>query len=252
MKSSSSRPFLPRKIRQPDLHSRYLEGPQQLSIIIPTLNESANIVRTLMAVQPLRSGGHEVILVDGGSDDDTLALSEGLVDQVLSGERGRARQMNLGARHAWGDTLLFLHADTLVPHDLIPRISHALASHQWGYFRVRLSGRHPLLRPVAWFMNLRSCLSGIGTGDQAIFVTKQLFLQCGGFAEIPLMEDIELCKRLKRIGRPACIRSQVITSSRRWEQNGILKTIWLMWQLRWAYYFGADPAELVKRYTPSP
>jgi rSAM/selenodomain-associated transferase 2 len=251
MKSSSSRPYLPRKIRQPQMQTSYLEGAQQLSIVIPALNESANIVRTLMALQPLRQGGHEVILVDGGSTDDTVALAEGLVDQVLTGVRGRGRQMNLGARHAWGDTLLFLHADTFIPYDLIPQISHALASHQWGFFRVRLSGRHPVLRMVAWLMNLRSCLSGIGTGDQALFVTKRLFQASGGYADIPLMEDIELCKRLKSTGRPACIRSPVTTSSRRWEENGIVKTVWLMWRLRWAYFFGADPAELVKRYYPS-
>jgi rSAM/selenodomain-associated transferase 2 len=250
--SRSSRPYLPRKVRQPELQTRYLEAEQQLSVIIPTLNESSRITRTLMALQPLRQGGHEVILVDGGSRDGTLDLTEDLVDQVLSSAPGRARQMNLGARHAWGDTLLFLHADTLIPYDLIPQISRALAKRPWGFFHVRMSGRHSLLRLVAGLMNLRSCLSGIGTGDQCLFIRRSLFQEVGGFSDIPLMEDIELCKRLKSRSRPVCIRSPVITSSRRWEENGILKTIWLMWRLRWAYFRGADPAELVKRYYPSP
>lgn len=249
--SRSSRPYLPHKMRQPELQTRYLEPAQQLSVIIPVLNESAHITPTLMALQPLRQGGHEVILVDGGSRDDTVALAEELVDQVLLSEAGRALQMNLGARHAWGDTLLFLHADTLIPYDLIPRISEALADHQWGFFRVRMSGHHPLLRVVAGMMNLRSCITGIGTGDQAIFVTKSLFQDSGGFAPIPLMEDVELCRRLKGHGRPACVRSRMLTSSRRWESNGILKTIVLMWRLRWAFFRGADPVELAKRYTPS-
>jgi len=250
--SRSSRPYPPRKIRQPELQSRYLEPQQQLSVIIPTLNESAQITRTLMALQPLRQGGHEVILVDGGSQDDTLALAEGLVDQVLLSEPGRARQMNLGARHAWGETLLFLHADTLIPYDLIAQISNALAEHPWGFFRLRLSGHQPLIRLVAALINLRSCLSGIATGDQAIFVTRALFREIGAYAPIPLMEDVELCKRLKQKGRPACIRSPVTTSSRRWESQGIIKTILLMWRLRWAYYRGADPEQLVKRYYPPP
>jgi len=248
--SRSSHPYLPRKIRQPELQPTFLEAEQQLSVIIPTLNESKQITRTLMALQPLRQGGHELILVDGGSRDDTLALAEGLVDQILHSEPGRAQQMNLGARYAWGETLLFLHADTLIPYDLIPRISQALVKHRWGFFRVRMSGHHPLLRLVAGLMNLRSCLSGIGTGDQAIFVTKDLFKELGGYAPIPLMEDVELCKRLKRKGRPACIPSPMTTSSRRWEQQGLLKTILLMWRLRWAYFRGADPAQLVKRYYP--
>jgi len=248
--SRSSRPYPPRKIRQPELQTRYLESEQQLSVIIPTLNESAQITRTLMALQPLRQGGHEVILVDGGSQDDTLALAEGLVDQVLLSEPGRSRQMNMGARHAWGETLLFLHADTLIPYDLIPQISSALAEHPWGFFRLRMSGRHPLIRLVAALINLRSCLSGIATGDQAIFVTRALFKAIGGYAPIPLMEDVELSKRLKQKGRPACIRSPVTTSSRRWESQGIIKTILLMWRLRWAYYRGADPEQLVKRYYP--
>jgi rSAM/selenodomain-associated transferase 2 len=250
--SRSSRPYLPRKSRQPELHGRFLETEQQLSVIVPTRNESRQITRTLMALQPLRQGGHEVILVDGGSGDDTVAMARELVDQVLVCEPGRARQMNLGARHAWGDTLLFLHADTLIPYDLIPQISRALARHPWGFFRVRMTGRQPLLRLVAWLMNLRSCLSGIGTGDQALFIRKRLFRDCGGFRDIPLMEDIELCKRLRAIERPACVRSTMLTSSRRWEENGILRTIWLMWRLRWAYFRGADPAELVDRYYPSP
>ena len=247
---SSSRPYIRRKIRQPDLLSRYLDAEQQLSVIIPTLNESRTITMTLIALQPLRRGGHEVILVDGGSSDDTVALAEGLVDQILYSEKGRAKQMNIGVRHCWGDTLLFLHADTLLPDDAIPRISKALSSHKWGRFDLRLSGRNYLLRIIERMINWRSCLSGIATGDQAIFLSKSLFLQIGAYAEIPLMEDIEISKRLKSHGRPACVHSPVLTSSRRWEQNGIIKTVLLMWRLRWAYYRGVSAEQLVREYYP--
>ncbi|MBD3671115.1 MAG: TIGR04283 family arsenosugar biosynthesis glycosyltransferase [Gammaproteobacteria bacterium] len=248
MKSRSSRPYIPRKIRQPQLSSHYLDRPYQLSIIIPALNESRVIVRTLMALQPLRNGGHEVILVDGGSEDDTVALSESLVDQVVTSSPGRAHQMNTGARHAWGETLLFLHADTLLPTDVISQISQALAGHEWGRFNVRLSGRNPMFRLIEHMMNLRSCLSGIATGDQAVFVTRSAYDRVGGYAELPLMEDIDFSRRMKKVSRPACIRSPVFTSSRRWEEHGIFKTILLMWRLRLAYYLGADPQQLAKRY----
>lgn len=247
---SSSRPYIRRKIRQPDLQSDYLDAERQLSVIIPVLNESRSITTTLISLQQLRQSGHEVILADGGSTDDTLSLAEGLVDQIVSTEKGRARQMNAGARHAWGDTLLFLHADSLLPEECIARISNALIKHKWGRFNIRLSGRQPLFRIIERMINWRSCISGIATGDQAIFLGKSLFVQLGGYADLPLMEDIELSKRLKTYGRPACVRATVITSSRRWEDKGILKTVIQMWRLRWAYYRGVSAEKLSKEYYP--
>ncbi|MBD3610497.1 MAG: TIGR04283 family arsenosugar biosynthesis glycosyltransferase [Gammaproteobacteria bacterium] len=218
--------------------------------MIPVLNESRSITPTLMALQPFRRLGHEIILVDGGSSDDTLMLAEDLVDQIIGCDKGRARQMNYGARHAWGNILLFLHADTTLPDDALEQINLALKKHEWGRFNVRLSGGNILLRFIERMMNWRSCVSGVVTGDQAIFMPKSTFIKVGGFADIPLMEDIELSKRLKKIGYPACVKSKVITSSRRWEENGIIKTILLMWQLRYAYYRGVKAEELVKRYYP--
>lgn len=247
---SSSRPYIRRKMRQPDLQSEYLDEESQLSVIIPALNESRTITTSLICLQPLRQSGHEIILVDGGSSDDTVSLAEGLVDQILTSRPGRALQMNLGARHAWGDTLLFLHADSLLPTDVISRISKALSKREWGRFNIRLSGRNPLFRIIERMINWRSCISGIATGDQAIFLAKELFFKLGGYAEIPLMEDVELSKRLKAYGRPACVRSPLITSSRRWEKNGILRTVLQMWRLRWAYYKGASAEQLANEYYP--
>jgi len=249
---SSSRPYIRRKIRQPDLQAGFLNTENQLSIIIPALNETKTITSTLIALQGLRQGGHEVILVDGGSTDDTVSLAEGLVDQIVYAKPGRAGQMNAGARHAWGETLLFLHADTLLPEGTVAIISNALSTHEWGRFNIRLSGTNPLFRIIERMINWRSCLSGIATGDQAIFLAKSLFDKLGGYAELPLMEDIELSIRLKAYGRPACVRPALITSSRRWEENGIIKTVLLMWRLRWAYYRGIPAAVLAKEYYPNP
>lgn len=187
----------------------------------------------------LRRRGHEVIVVDGGSDDGTAALAEGLCDRVLTAPRGRAAQMNAGAREAKGDVLVFLHADTRLPEDF------SLGSHVWGRFDVEIDGRHPLLKVVAWSMNLRSRLTGIATGDQAIFVRRDAF---PGFPEIALMEDVALSKLLKRRGAPACLRQRVVTSGRRWESRGVLRTIGLMWRLRLLYFLGVSPERLARRY----
>ncbi|MEO6697528.1 MAG: TIGR04283 family arsenosugar biosynthesis glycosyltransferase [Gammaproteobacteria bacterium] len=225
-----------------------------LSIIIPTLNEAAAIGSTLIGLQGLRAAGQEVIVVDGGSTDATCRLAAPLVDQLVQGERGRARQMNLGAAAACGDVLLFLHADTRLAQDAETVIHSGLAQTgaRWGRFDVRLSGSHPLLRVVETLMNLRSRLTGIATGDQAIFVRRDLFEQAGGFPDIPLMEDIALSRILKRFSRPFCARERVITSSRRWEQHGIVRTIFLMWRLRLDYALGVKPEQLVRRYYSSP
>lgn len=219
-----------------------------LSIILPVLNEAAGIGPCLHALQPLRQRGCELIVVDGGSTDNTASLAAPLADRVLIAPKGRAMQMNAGAKVAAGQWLWFLHSDSQPPAHADQLIHTALTQHIWGRFAVRLSGSHPLLRLVALAMNSRSCLTGIATGDQGIFVRRVVFEAIGGYPEIPLMEDIALSRALKRRGRPACLPDYIITSSRRWERDGIIKTILLMWRLRLAYFFGADPARLVRLY----
>ena len=220
-----------------------------LSIIIPVLNEAAGIAVQLEALQTLRCQGAEIILVDGGSDDNTPELARPRVDRVVASARGRAVQMNAGARCSRGDALLFLHADTLPPPPTQECIHAAIAAGAvWGRFDIRIDGAHPMLRVVARMMNWRSRLTGIATGDQAIFVRRSTFEQVGGYPELPLMEDIALSTRLKRIAAPACLRECVVTSGRRWEKHGVMRTIVLMWLLRAAYFFGAAPDELAARY----
>ena len=221
-----------------------------LSIIVPTLNEADGIVANLTALQPLRRRGSEVIVVDGGSADDTRRLAQPLADRVIAARRGRAVQMNAGARYARGDVLLFLHADTRLPVSADSLLAEQLTDERWvwGRFDVVIEGTHPLLRLVAWSMNRRSRLTGIVTGDQALFVRREVFAQVGGFPELPLMEDIALSRRLKCLGRPLCLSQRVITSGRRWEQRGVLRTIVLMWRLRTWYWLGADASRLAKTY----
>jgi rSAM/selenodomain-associated transferase 2 len=224
----------------------------KLSIIIPTLNEASGIVDALARLQPLRSLGHEVILVDGGSRDLTTSRAAPLVDRLLTAARGRALQMNAGAASATGDVLVFLHADTSLPSGVDGFIEQALTSsvREWGRFDVAIGGRHPLLRVVAWFMNLRSRRSGIATGDQAIFVRRATFARVGGFPELALMEDIALCDLLKRESDPVCLRARVVTSGRRWGSRGVVRTIALMWRLRLAFWLGASPERLSRSYPP--
>ncbi len=221
----------------------------RLSIIVPCLNEEAVVVECLAALAPLREQGAELILVDGGSEDATPVLARPWVDRLLAGPPGRARQMNAGAREAGGDILLFLHADTRLPGDAGRLVTSALeAGRLWGRFDVEIEGRPLMLRVVAWLMNVRSRMSGIATGDQAIFVLRDAFRDIGGYPDIPLMEDIALSKRLKSLGRPACLCARVTTSGRRWERHGVWRTILLMWRLRLKYFFGADPRALAARY----
>lgn len=220
----------------------------KVSVIVPTLNEADNIVTTLAPLQPWRQQGHEVVIADGGSQDETKALAHPLADQLIHAPRGRANQMNAGASASRGELLLFLHADTRLPAGALPAMLRAMETASWGRFDVRLSGSHPLLRMIEFMMNLRSRITAIATGDQAIFIHRALFERIGGFPELALMEDIAMSRELKRHGRPCCIRERVITSSRRWENNGILKTVWLMWNLRLAYFLGADPRRLAHRY----
>ncbi|SRR5579883_249865 len=225
---------------------------RRLSIVVPTLDEAAVVVATLQALAPLRLRGAEIIVVDGGSRDGTPQLAERFADRVMTARRGRGAALNAGASVARGDALLFLHADTIVPDNADRLILAALSRHTWGRFDLRIAGAHPLLSVVARMINLRSSCTGIATGDQAIFVAREAFAAVGGFADLPLMEDVALSRRLKRISRPARIRARVITSGRRWERNGVWRTIVLMWRLRLAYYLGAEPARLAKYYEAHP
>ena len=218
---------------------------QRLSVVVPALNEARGIRAALEALAPLRARGHELIVADGGSTDATAQLAGELADRVLQTPRGRAVQMNCGASVATGDYLVFLHADTRLPPGADKLVAASLRSHAWGRFDVEIEGRHPLLKVVAWSMNLRSRLSGIATGDQAIFVRRAAF---PGFPEIALMEDVAFCRRMKRLGPPACRRETVLTSGRRWETRGVLRTILLMWRLRLMYFLGADPEDLSRIY----
>jgi len=224
--------------------------PPRLSIVIPTLNEAAAIGEALAALQPLRARGCEVIVADGGSADGTAALARPLADAVVASDAGRARQQNAGAAASGGEVLLFLHADTRLPPDADARVFDGLrrTGRGWGRVDVRLTGRHPVLRLIERMMNLRSRLTGVATGDQAIFVRRDRFLAVGGFPDIPLMEDVALSKALKRHGPPLCLCDAVTTSSRRWESRGVYRTMVLMWRLRAAYWLGADPARLADRY----
>jgi rSAM/selenodomain-associated transferase 2 len=219
----------------------------KISIVIPTLNEAQRIDAALEALAPLRSRGHELILADGGSSDDTVERAAGRCDRLVGAPRGRAVQMNAGAAHATGRALLFLHADTRLPAHADTLVAAALAERLWGRFDVDIEGRHPALKAVAFAMNLRSRLSGIATGDQAIFVRRDAF---AGFPAIALMEDVAFSRTMKRRGPPACLRERVRTSGRRWESRGVLRTIVLMWRLRLWYFLGAAPERLARLYDP--
>jgi rSAM/selenodomain-associated transferase 2 len=222
-----------------------MDAGLRLSIVVPTLDEAQDISAALAALAPLRARGHEVIVADGGSSDATVELAQPLCDRVVHGMRGRAQQMNAGARAATGDVLLFLHADTRLPANADHMIVQGLCFSRWGRFDVEIEGSHPMLKVVAGAMNLRSRLTGIATGDQAIFVRRDAF---AGFPEIALMEDIAFSSAMKRGGRPVCLRSRAVTSGRRWEARGVLRTIVLMWRLRLLYFFGAAPERLARRY----
>ncbi len=218
----------------------------KFSIIIPTLNEEKTIGSCLLALQPLRSNC-EIIIVD--ASDNQSAIPAALADKIIGSAKGRARQMNLGASHADGDILVFLHADTFLPEHALQLIERHINYKQWGRFDIQLSGNHFMLKVIAWMMNLRSRLTGIATGDQVIFVTKKAFAAAGQYPEIALMEDIALSKALKIISPPVCLNTKVTSSGRRWERYGICRTILLMWSLRLRYFFGADPQLLAALYS---
>jgi rSAM/selenodomain-associated transferase 2 len=221
----------------------------RVSIVMPVLDEAATVVTTLRALAPLRANGHELIVVDGGSQDSTRSLCNGVADQVLDAPRGRARQMNAGAAVARHEVLLFLHADTLLPERADAAIEAALQRGAvWGRFDVRIDGRSRMFPLIAALMNARSRWTGIATGDQALFVRRTLFEQLGGFRDQPLMEDVELSRRLREVSAPACLRERVITSGRRWERHGVWRTILLMWRLRWRYWRGESPEALARAW----
>lgn len=221
----------------------------RLSIIVPVLNEAAELPSLLEHVSAYAQRECEIIFVDGGSTDQTVNQIQRAGYVVLQSERGRARQMNAGAGRASGEMLLFLHADTRLPDQADQPIHQALsAGKRWGRFDVNITGQSLVLPVIARLMNLRSRLTGIATGDQAIFVQRELFTQVGGFPDQPLMEDIELCARLRKIAPPACLKARLTTSGRRWESRGVWRTIILMWMLRLAYFIGVPADQLAKRY----
>jgi rSAM/selenodomain-associated transferase 2 len=221
----------------------------KVSVVVPVLNEEAGLPDLLAHLQTLACHGAEVMFVDGGSTDTTVALITQAGFNAISTNRGRAHQMNAGVAHTSGEVLLFLHSDTRLPEGWWQHVVTRLQGPTcWGRFDVRISGRSTMLRVVAAMMNWRSRLSGIATGDQAMFMTRQAFASVGGFVEQPLMEDVEMSRRLKRLSRPACLAHKVTTSGRRWETRGVWATIFLMWRLRWAYWRGQPASQLAKAY----
>lgn len=221
----------------------------RLSVIVPVLNESASLPRLLPQLAVLQAGGAQVIVVDGGSSDDTVTVLTQAGLAVLHAPRGRATQLRAGAQAATADRLLFLHADTRLPPGAVATLAAAWPQgHVWGRFDVLIEGRSRMLPVVAALMNWRSRLTGIATGDQALFMTRAAYDAVGGFPDQPLMEDVEITARLRHLSRPWCIADRVVTSGRRWDSRGAWATIVLMWRLRWAYWRGASPAELAKAY----
>ncbi len=221
----------------------------KLSIIIPMLNEAAQLPELFAHLLPLQRTGCEIVFADGGSSDGSARLAELAGYTVVTSERGRARQMNAGAACATGNVLLFLHADTRLPPGAPHHIARVFSGARcWGRFDVCITGKPFMLRVVARMMNWRSCFTGIATGDQAIFVSRSVFEQLHGYTDQPLMEDVALCKRLKTLSRPACITHCVTTSGRRWEARGVWRTIFLMWRLRWDYWRGVDANVLAGLY----
>lgn len=218
-----------------------------VSIIVPVLNESTQVTPLMNRLMVLSDYVKDIVIVDGGSEDGTQALLAKHFN-VIKSDTGRAKQMNLGAKHAQGTWLIFLHADTqFTPSHLKAMIDEA-SLHQWGRFNVTLDAKGVAYRVIEWFINQRSWLSGIATGDQCIFVRMRLFEQLGGFLDIPLMEDVDFSKRAKNIAKPKCLTKTVITSARRWQTYGIIKTVCLMWKLRFYFWLGAPPEKLAKLY----
>ena len=226
--------------------------PAQLSVIVICLNEGAAITRTLAPMDVWRARGVEVIVVDGTSEDDTVEQAYQHANRVLVVSAGRARQLNAGAAVAKGQNLLFLHADTIAPNDadqiICSSIRQADNPMTWGRFNVRIEGQSQWLAVIAFMMNWRSRITGIATGDQGLFMTRAAYDAVGGFADQPIMEDIETSQRLCQLSWPICLPQKVTTSGRRWETRGVWRTIMLMWSLRWRYWRGESAASLAKDY----
>ncbi|WP_420870570.1 TIGR04283 family arsenosugar biosynthesis glycosyltransferase [Mariprofundus ferrooxydans] len=225
-----------------------MERECSIAVVVPVLNEQALLPALLERLHALPAD--EVVIVDGGSTDGTCQMLENSTIRWISSAAGRANQMNAGASVTDADILLFIHSDTEINSSCFTAVKRAMqdAATVAGRFDIRFSGGHPLLRMIAWFINTRSRLTLISTGDQCLFVRRSHFEATGGFPSQPLMEDIEFTKRLKRQGHIACLREQVTTSSRRWETHGILKTILLMWRLRLLYFFGVPAGDLASMY----
>ncbi len=219
-----------------------------ISIIVPVLNEEKKLPDLLNHLQMFREQGHELIIVDGGSNDNSLMLAQVSTDNVIVSKKGRAVQMNSGASVAKGEVLLFLHSDTFLPETALNTITDIIQDSFWGRFEVRLSSNKFIFRIIESFINIRSRLTSINTGDQAIFIETRLFNAVGGFPEIALMEDVAISKKLKNIILPICLKQKVITSSRRWENRGVISTVLLMWKLRLYYFFGVSPDRLNQLY----
>ena len=235
--------------------SQRAASPVSISIVIPVLNEALGLPVLLSsladAITDWPRSRLEIIMVDGGSTDETLALARSHVDQLISSAPGRARQQNAGAAVARHDLLFFLHADSVVPVDFLTQLDGAWSSGaQWGRFNISFDSSQWRYRLLAWLMNWRSRLTGICTGDQGLFIRRDLFVRLGGFADVPLMEDIEISRRVRRQQAPCCVRGPLLTSSRRWRTQGFITTVLFMWSLRWRYFFGASPQRLVKLYYP--
>lgn len=223
-------------------------GAERLSIVVPALNEAGSIAPMLRALAPLRGRGHEVIVVDGGSEDGTVALAAGLADRVLRAPRGRARQMNAGAAAARGEILFFLHADSIVPRGFAAAIASACEQAIGGRFDVDLAARGARFRMIENAINLRSRWSGLFTGDQGLFIRRDAFAALGGYPDQPLLEDLALAHAMKRHGHVAALRERILTSARRWQRHGTLRTLLLMWRIRGLYALGVPPERLAHLY----
>ncbi len=218
-----------------------------LSIIIPVLNEESVLEGTF---HPLAEGSHEMIVVDGGSRDGSVEIARRFTPHVLSAERNRGLQQHVGALRAQGEILLFLHADTLLPSNYYGEILRTLAlpGVVFGAFRLRISGSHPWLRLVSHMANLRSRLLRLPYGDQALFMRRKAYFRVGGFRGLPLMEDVDLVRRLNRMGGFGLAGGQVLSSGRRWEREGLFYGTLRNWVILLRFLAGAPPQALVGRY----
>lgn len=219
------------------------------TIIIPVLNEGAQIDACLTRLQSWRQQGWKLVVVDGGSHDDTLLRAQTGADEVIQASVGRANQMNAGARAGEGEVWVFLHADTQLPATFAADMAAFMLSDlEWGRFDVSFTNSRWPFRMISTFMNHRSRLTSVATGDQALFFKRDFFRKLGGFPLIPLMEDVAITKASKLHSKPFCARARVVTSSRRWEKHGIISTIFLMWGLRFAFFAGVSPERLHNMY----